>query len=338
MISYPKVRSFSILLFFCGLVNFSATKKAIAKVEFSQRLMGINVRMVVDAPISPELRRSVSLAFEEAIRLNMIFSDWEGGSEISRLSRSSQYGNSFPLSNELLEVLSYSQNLAHKSGGAFDVTIGSLSRLWRIARHQKRLPEKQKIQQALKRSGYEKLIINESNSSARLTTEGMVLDLGGIAKGYIADQMLGVMKKNGFSRCLIDAGGDLILGDPPASNKGWRIEIGGISSSLLPTLELSNCAVATSGDLEQYLELDGERYSHLLNPQTGLGIAGRAQVTIIAENGMSADALASVCLVLGKNKVESFLPKTKYFSMYYVDYVETSLKTEIFVLHALKND
>ncbi|MEL0098782.1 MAG: FAD:protein FMN transferase, partial [Opitutae bacterium] len=168
---------------------FLPANKIDARAEFSQRLMGIEVRMLVDAPASAELNNSVSMAFKEGNRLNLIFSDWEGHSEISRFSRSSQFGRPFPLSKELMEVLIFSQKLADQSTGAFDVTLGSLSRLWRIARHQKRLPDKAKIQQALKRSGHEKLLINEANSSARLTARGMVLDLGGVAKGYIADQM-----------------------------------------------------------------------------------------------------------------------------------------------------
>ena len=105
----------------------------------------------------------------------------------------------------------------------------------------------------------------------------------------------------------IDAGGDLIIGDPPNSRMGWRIEVGGISDSIIPAIELSNCAVATSGDIEQYLEIDGIRYSHLIDPRTGKGIVGRWQATFIARNGLLADAYASTCLIMGNEKVDALL-------------------------------
>ena len=171
----------------------------------------------------------------------------------------------------MLNILLFSQSLARKSGGAFDVTVGPLSRLWRIARHQKKFPDRNRIESTLLRTGYKKLEINESNSSARLLVKGMVLDLGGIAKGYIADRMLEVMERRGFSRCLIDAGGDLTIGDPPENQKGWKCNCGGVPDSNIPELELANCAVATSGDIEQYLEINGQRYSHLIDPRTGKG-------------------------------------------------------------------
>ena len=316
-----------------GTVNPLWGEKNITKVQVSKRLMGTEVRILVDAPSSSELNHSISAAFREGERLNMILSDWEGESELSQLSRSSEFGKPFTLSQELWEVLLYSQTLAHQSRGAFDVTVGSLSRLWRIARHQKRLPEPQKLHQTIQRTGYEKLLVNESNPTATLTTQGMVLDLGGIAKGYIADQMLALLKKSGFPRCLIDAGGDLTIGDPPLSARGWRVEVGGISGSEIPPLALSNCAVATSGDLEQFLELEGKRYSHLINPKSGLGLKGGAQVTIIAKNGMTADALASTCLVLGLKEAKSFLAKSDYNSMYYLELHKSSKDMQVYELH-----
>lgn len=292
--------------------------------------MGMEIRILVDAEKNNDLENAIAAAFDEGKRLNMIFSDWESESELSRLSKSSQSGNAFKLTNELRDILLFSQNLARSSGGAFDVTIGPMSRLWRIARHQKKIPDPQKIKQARKRTGYKKLLIDKSNSSARLTAPGMVLDLGGIAKGYIADRMLKIMKEKGFKRCLIDAGGDLTIGDPPRSSKGWSVEIGGIGSSLLPTLELSNCAVATSGDIEQFLQFKGKIYSHLIDPRTGYGLEGRRQITVIAEDGMQADAYASTCLILGIEGIQSFLSGVKYLRMYYLYQNDTSKKFDIF--------
>ena len=326
---------------FCFLVNFAMTSVSATKgnriIEYTELLMGTDVRILVDSNESDALIKAVKSAYEEGNRLNKIFSDWDAESEISRFSKSSQDSRSFPLSKELWDVLTFSQRLSQKSKGAFDVTIGPASRLWRIARHQQRMPDTQKIESTLKRTGYQKLSLYESDHSAKLDAPGMVIDLGGVAKGYIGDRMLDIMKSHGFSRCLIDAGGDLIIGDPPNSRNGWRIEVGGISDSIIPSIELSNCAVATSGDIEQYLEIDGIRYSHLIDPRTGKGIVGRRQATFIARNGMLADAYASTCLIIGNEKVDALLADLPFYKLYLLKIDGLSDELEILQLESSNN-
>ena len=128
------------------------------------------------------------------------------------------------------------------------------------------------------------------------------MDLGGIAKGYTADRMMLILKNMGFDRCLIDAGGDLTLGKRPRQSKGWKIQIGGIKHPDLPRMILENCSVATSGDSSQFVEINGTKYSHILNPRSGYGLENLTQVTVIAKNGISADSLATTFSVLGHKK------------------------------------
>ena len=295
---------FAVCTAFLAITHFLSAEDVVRRFQFSERLMGTDVQITIDALDNDNPELAARAAFKEGNRLNKIFSDWDADSEVSRFSRSSQSDQPFKMSKELFEVLSYSQELAKKSKGAFDITVGPLSRLWRMARHQGKFPVKKKIEETLERTGYQKLVLQEGEISGQLLRRGMVLDMGGIAKGYIADRMLEVLKKKGFPRCLIDAGGDLTLGEPPRAQKGWRVQIGGISNSQIPALELSNCAIATSGDLEQYLQFEGKRYSHLIDPRNGYAILGGSQVTMIAPNGMTADAHASACLILGHQGVE----------------------------------
>ncbi len=273
--------------------------------------MGTEVLILVNAEDDKALEEAVLSTYQEGERLNMIFSDYEAKSEVSQLSQSSGSGKQFLLSPELFELLQYAQNLSKLSDGAFDVTVGPLSRLWRIARFQKKLPAPIKINHALKRVGYDNLILNEASRSASAQLPGMVMDLGAIAKGYIADRMLEKMKKGGYPRCLINAGGDLTIGSAPKDRTGWKVEIGGRRHPQLPVLHLANCAVATSGDMEQFLEIEGKRYSHILNPLTGLGLPGGTQATVIAPSCMIADSLASMCLVLGFEQSIPLLPQTR---------------------------
>ena len=144
------------------------------------------------------------------------------------------------------------------------------------------------------------------------------ITLGGIAKGYAADKALAILRKKGLNSVLVDAGGDLALGDPPPGRKGWKIDIGGRKHPNLPTLELANCAVATSGDVEQFVEVEGKRYSHIIDPRTGIGLTTRLQVTVVAPSGMQADSLASALTALGPEKGTALVKKLAGVQAYFV--------------------
>ena len=202
----------------------------------------------------------------------------------------------------LFEVLKFRKSLAQVTDGALDPTLRQLSRVWRISRFRKSRPNVISIEKAMDRVGSEYLILNNLQKEATLLKPGIILDLGGIAKGYTADRMMLILKNMGFDRCLIDAGGDLTLGKRPRQSKGWKIQIGGIKHPDLPTMTLENCSVATSGDSSQFVEINGTKYSHILNRRSGYGLENLTQVTVIAKNGISADSLATTFSVLGHKK------------------------------------
>ena len=281
--------------------------------------MGADVKIVLNYSKNSDLEGAVKKAFLEGDRLNSIFSDYISQSELSRFSRSSVTGERVVLSKELFEVLKYCSSLAAISNGSFDPTLGPLTRLWRISRYQKLFPDKSKLTNALKRTGVKYLQLDETQQTGQLLSPNMVLDLGGVAKGYIADRMLEVLDKHGFSRSIIDAGGDLIIGDPPLNSEGWTIQIGGRKYNKLPRLKLSNCAIATSGDSEQFLEINGTHYSHILNPKTGIGLTSQAQATVIAPTGMEADSLASTFLVTGFEEASELMNYTNSQFLYFLE-------------------
>ena len=128
----------------------------------------------------------------------------------------------------------------------------------------------------------------------------MRLDLGGIGKGFATDEAMAVLVDRGISRCLVELGGDMLLGSPPPDAPAWRIAVElEDHSGPPPLLDLANVGIATSGDTEQYVEIDGRRYSHIVDPRTGLGLTSRIAVTVIAPDATTADALASAISVLG---------------------------------------
>ena len=285
---------------------------------FVEKQMGADFRIVLYAKEAKFAKAAAKAAFDEVKRLNAIFSDYEAESELSLLSANSGKGKKLSVSEDLWTVLSAAQCLSTQTDGAFDVTVGPCVRLWRIARFRKTLPAVDKIAAAKLTMGYQKLLLYPEAKKVQLKDQNMILDLGGIAKGYAADKMLEILKEKGMLSVLVDAGGDLALGDAPPNKKGWRIEIGGRKHPDLPVLELANCAVATSGDIEQFVEVDGERYSHIIDPRTGIGLTARLQVTVVAPSGMQADSLASALTVFGPEEGRLLIKKLSGVESYFV--------------------
>lgn len=264
--------------------------------------MGVPFRMVLYARDEAAAGRCADAAFKRISELNARMSDYETESEVSRLSRSSEEGAPWvPLSDDLWHVLEAAQKLAKESDGAFDVTIGPCAALWRKARREQAFPDAARLANARAKVGHENLLLDRKRRAARLVRYGTRLDLGGIAKGYAADEALRVLRKLGVRSALVAASGDLSLGDAPPGAKGWRVEISGYDLRGGPpshVLLLSNRGVATSGDLFQRLEIDGIRYSHILDPKTCVGMTNHALATVIARDCMTADMLATPLTIL----------------------------------------
>lgn len=296
----------------------TSPNSCLAYLKYQDNCMGTQFTLLIDHDDEINAKKGAKAAFEEAKRLELVFSDYLGDSELSMLSDSSYTMKKQRLSDDLFSVLKHGQGVSRDTNGSFDMTIGQLSRLWRIARFKKTMPSQAKISRAMAMTGYKHLKLFPKTKEARLTLKGIELDLGGIAKGYTADRMLKTLRRHGLSRCIIDAGGDLVIGDPPRKSEGWRIKVGGLEHSASPYLELSNCAAATSGDIEQFVILNGKRFSHLIDPFSGLGLTTQAQVTIIAPTGIVADSLASACIVLGIEKTQRYLRNQRQTEAYFM--------------------
>ena len=269
--------------------------------QYTQTEMAIPIKIVLYAPNPGTATSAARQAFAKFRRLNGIFSDYDPGSELRRLCRTSGEGHAVPVSDDLWHVLSHAQALAARSCGAFDVTVGPVVRLWRRARRREQLPSDENLEQARRLVGYRLLHLDPENRTARLLKPGMRLDLGGIAKGYAVDEAMKVLREHGLTRVLIDAGGDIGLGEAPPGKPGWLIGIARLEPDAPPSkyLWLKRTAIATSGDTWQYVQIDGKRYSHIVDPRTGLGLSDHSSVTVVALDCRTADSLASAVSVLG---------------------------------------
>ena len=268
--------------------------------EFSRPLMGMAFRVIVHSEDESKAKRAAKAAFERVAVLNQIMSDYEPNSELNKLSDLAGSGQVVPVSPELFHVLESAQALAVLTGGAFDVTAGASIQLWRQARRVKRLPPQYALDKGLKTIGFRTLKLDAEKSTAKLTQTGTRLDLGGIAKGYALDEAIVVLKKHGLPRALVSAGGDIVAADAPPGKEGWRVALIGLEEDAKPEiLRLANGAVATSGDLYQFLEVDGTRYSHIVDPRSGSALTEQRLVHVLALDAMSADSLSTAISVLG---------------------------------------
>jgi thiamine biosynthesis lipoprotein len=269
---------------------------------FEKAEMGVPFRITLYAPDPDSARQGAEAAFERIAALNAVLTDYDSDSELGRLSASSGAGRSVPVSPDLWRVLECAQRMAERSGGAFDLSVGPLVNLWRAARRKQELPVAERIAEALGRVGYRSIVLDPEMRSARLELARMRLDAGGIAKGFAAHEAVEVLRARGIERCMVEGGGDIAVGAPPPGRRGWRIESAVLEQPGAPAahiLEVAHCSVATSGDRYQSVLVGGVRYSHIVNPWTGVGLTDHSLVTVVAPAGIEADALSKVVAVLG---------------------------------------
>jgi thiamine biosynthesis lipoprotein len=281
--------------------------------EYLQKQMGVPFSITLYAPNEEAANEAARAAFARIKELNGILSDYEPDSEMMRLCRNSGPGKPVPVGDDLWAVLSRSQEFSQMSEGAFDATVGPLVKLWRKARRKHQLPPTAELESARKLVDYRQLKLDPQARSVEFLQPGMQLDFGGIAKGYASDAALAVLRERGIRRALVAASGDIAVGDPPPGKTGWRIGIAPLGDDAPPSRHvlLANAAISTSGDAWQYVEIDGKRYSHIVDPRTGLGLTDHSSVTVIAPRGTTADALATAVSVLGPEKGLALVQKTQ---------------------------
>jgi len=299
----------SLMVLLLGMLTGCATsdQAPLVRYEFQRPQMGLPFRIVLYTPDSLTATRAADAAWSRIADLNASLSDYEAESELSRLSRTSGSDRWVPLGPDLARVLRTGQEISRLSGGAFDVTVGPEVLLWRRARRQRELPSEEALATARAATGWTYLQLRRTGAGweAKLERPNMRLDLGGIAKGYALDEAAAVLRKLRIERFLVSGGGDLVVGDPPPGESGWRIQAGVFDATNAPPprlLSLKNIGLATSGDTFQRAEIGGVRYSHIVNPQTGLGLTDHSLVTVLARKGMTADALSKVISVLGPQR------------------------------------
>ncbi|HWH68682.1 MAG TPA: FAD:protein FMN transferase, partial [Candidatus Sulfotelmatobacter sp.] len=234
---------------------------ALQRFEFKSPQMGTLFTITLYAPDQAAAEAAADAAFHRVAALEEVMSDYQADSELMRLC--DQPANQpVPVSADLFDVLQRSQRISELSGGAFDATIGPYVRLWRFARKRKVLPAPAEMAAARAAVGWQKLRLDAKARTVTLLVPHMRLDLGGIAKGYAADQALLSLKSRGIDRALVAASGDIAVGNPPPGQPGWKVGISAIddrTNGITRSVLLRNAGISTSGDTEQFIEIGGVR-------------------------------------------------------------------------------
>jgi FAD:protein FMN transferase len=293
----------------------------LTRYEWDEPHMGTIFRIVIHADDKEKAITAVTAAFKRIRELEGVMSDYKASSEVMKLcaANDKEPGKQFAISEDLATVLSHSIETSKLSDGAFDVTIGPLSKLWREVRKTKQLPNETTRKAEMAKVGWKNIELNREKKTVQLKLAGMRLDFGGIGKGFAADEALAVLKKHGFPKSLVAAAGDITVGDAPPNREAWHVEIEPLGKDQpKKTVKLVNASVSTSGDLFQFVEIDGRRYSHVLDPKSGLGLMGNSRATVIAPKGYQADSITKMLSVMKPDEVKKRLESQKSIHYYLI--------------------
>ena len=297
---------------FCLAGLLLSRGKASEVFVFQQPHMGCLFTLKLVAANEQEAESASQAVSKRIEEIEQVCSDYRPDSESSFLGAAAGHQQEMKLSPDLQDLLVASEHWWQWSGGAFDVTLGPCTRLWRTSRKSQTLPDSPTLTEALAATGFSKLHFSASAKTVRLDRAGMVLDFGGIAKGYALDAATQLLKtKFNLRHFLIDAGGQIAAMGCPPGKDAWHLAIEKLPEENEDApdvvLKLSNAHLATSGDLNQKVTIRGKHYAHILDPKTGLGLTYTIQASVIAGDGSTADALATALCIMEESEAKAKL-------------------------------
>src|SRR5574341_122574 len=297
-------------------------------VQKTESIMGTDVTITVVAPSAGKGEVAIDAAMEELRRLDRMMSLYKDGSEITRVNLAAGE-HSVTVSREMIEVVEHARRISELSGGAFDATIGPLVVLWQMKLREGAVPSDREIKAVLTRVDYRDILIDKKGPTIFLTRKGMILDLGGAAKGYAADRAAEALRKQGTMNALVAVAGDIRAMGHREDGKPWRIGVQHPreAGKILAALELSDRSISTSGDYERFTIVNKKRFHHILDPRTGKPSEGTESVTVIGDQGAVLDPLTTALFVLGPEKGMQLVKDLGYEAIF-VDDKGTVLTTE----------
>jgi thiamine biosynthesis lipoprotein len=296
------------LVFVTTACNGSQKTEPVEKSNFA-----LNTIITIQA-YGPHANEAIDKAFERILEVEEKMTTKDDLSEVNMINKKA--GEGFQaVSTDTFFVIKKGMQYSESTNGIFDITVGPLVKLWGIGTDEARIPSNEEINLALKLVDYRKVELNENENSVFLKTPGMAIDLGGIAKGFAADEVVRILKENGVESAIADLGGNLyVIGSKP-NGMPWNIGIQNpfnIRGSIFATVQVSDKTLVSSGPYERYFEENGETYHHILDTRTGFPVDnGLMGITIISDSSIDADALSTSVFALGLVEGMKFIEEKK---------------------------
>lgn len=271
--------------------------------ESYHQIMGVDFVVAVVVEDSVEANEHIAFAVQETKRIEGIISSWDKHSQTSEINRNAGV-KPVRADRELFDLIQRSIRISKLTDGAFDITVGPLIDLWKIDGGTIVLPDSQSIHETRFLVDYNAVVLNADHQTVYLEKKGMKLGFGAIGKGYVAELLKEKLIERDVFAGMISAGGDIVVWGKHPKNEYWSIGIADPNEDdgLIGYLKLGDNAVVTSGNYEKFIEIDGKKYTHIIDPNSGVPVEGVKSVSIICPNAELADALATSCFVLGIEK------------------------------------
>ena len=286
-----------------------------------QKLMGNRFEITVEAKTATETDFFLKKAVEEISRIEALLSTYQETSETNLINKNAGL-KPVKVSDEIFSLIKRSKKISEITDGTFDITYGSIDqRFWNFDTEMTELPDEVLARKSIALIDYRNIILNTEEKTVFLKNKGMRIGFGGIGKGYAAEKTKNLLKNLGVKAGIINASGDLSCWGIPENGKPWTIGIAHPDFSDLPfsTLEVTDLSVATSGNYEKYVMINGKRYSHTINPKTGFPVHGIKSVTVISPNAEISDALATPITILGTEKGLALINQLKDIECIIID-------------------
>lgn len=305
------MRKYSIILGLClPLLSFGASVDTL--------LMGSAFSFTAIHDQGNIEQKAIRAGIDEVIRIEKLISSWDTKSQTSKINANAGI-HPVKADKELIQLIQRSKKISQLSKGAFDISFASLKPFWKFDSTYAALPDSALVEQSIQKINYINILLTDS--TVFLKEKGMKIDFGAIGKGYAANRAKLKMIATGIENGIVNAGGDLICWGVNEEKKDWSIGIADPTNktNIISWLNISNMAVVTSGNYEKFIQLNDQKYCHILNPKTGWPVGEIQSVTIICKDAEIADAIATTVFILGKEEGIHFLNKLKGIEGFIVD-------------------
>lgn len=267
----------------------------------SQKLMGNNFEITVVDEFETPAFEHLNAAVTEIQRIEKLLTTYDESSQTNLINRNAGIVP-VQVDEEVFQLIERCMKISQITDGYFDISYGGIDKsFWNFDRAMKQLPDPEMVKEHIKLVDYRNIVLDNEHQTVFLKYKGMRIGFGGIGKGYAAEQAKNVLQRRGVQSGVVNASGDLTTWGTQANGKLWTIGVADPDHVELPFsyMNITNTSVATSGNYEKFVLIDGKKYSHTINPKTGMPVTGIKSVTIVCPNAEIADAMATPVTIMG---------------------------------------